>query len=150
MQLLLETAKYFLETSSIEFLQAANELTPLILPHFTAVCPMDDSNPLVSFGYHTQINFPNVSQTSSNQQVGSTRWVGDMTSIQMKASAFLVREEGFNAKAFAIPGTGFLSQSHIGDQINRLLAVSTPSDDNQNRTISIATSGKERQSPGCK
>jgi hypothetical protein len=55
---------------------------------------MDDSNPLVSFGYHAQINDPNVSQTSSNQQTGHTGWVGDMAFVQMEAPTFLVGEEG--------------------------------------------------------
>jgi hypothetical protein len=62
-------------------------------------------------------------------------WVGDVTFVQMEATAFLVGEEGFNPKSFAIPVTGFLRQGHIGDQVNRLLAVSTPPGHNKNWAI---------------
>ncbi len=82
---------------------------------------MDDDDPLVSFGYHAQINNPNVSQTSSQQQTGHSLWVSNVVLLQMEATIFLVGKEGFNPKPFPIPVAGFLGQSHIGDQINRLL-----------------------------
>src|SRR5690606_21591518 len=106
---------------------------------------MDDSNPLVSFGYHAQINYPNVSQTSSYEQAGHARWVGNMTFVQMEAPTLLVGEEGFNAKASTIPVTGFFSQGHIGDQVNRFLRVFTPPSHNQNRAMGVLSDIDIRQ-----
>lgn len=86
--------------------------TQLKQTQITPIRPMDNGYPLVFLGNCTQIDDPNVSQTSGYQQTGNTLWVRDMALLQMKATTFLVRKEGFNPEALPIPVTRFLSQVH--------------------------------------
>ena len=62
-------------------------------------------------------------------------WVRNMALVEMKAAAFLVREKGFNPKSFLIKVTSFLSQFHIGKQVNRRFCFFTPPRYCQNRAI---------------
>jgi hypothetical protein len=119
--------------------------TQLKQTQITPVGAMGDSYPAVSFGYDTQINDPNVSQTSGYQQAGNPLWVKDMALLQMEATTFLVGEKGFNAKSFPVSVTSFFSQSHIGDQINRLFGVPTPPSHDENRTIFVLSNEDIRQ-----
>jgi hypothetical protein len=119
--------------------------TQLKQTQITAVGAMDDGHPLVSFGYHIQVNHPNVSQTSGYQQTGHSLWVRNVALLQMEAATFLVGEEGFNSKPFAIPVAGFLGQGHIGDQINWLLRIFPPPSNDPNWAIFILSNKDIRQ-----
>ena len=59
---------------------------------------MDDSNPLIPFGNHAQIDDPNVSQTGGYEQTGQTLWVRDKTLMEVEAATFLVRDVYDNLK----------------------------------------------------
>ena len=58
-----------------------------------------------------------------------------MRFVQMEASAFLVREKGFDAESFGIKVAGNLGSIHIRDQIQRRFAPFTPTTDDHNGTI---------------
>ena len=102
----------------------------------TTVCPMNDRDPVVMLGLDTQKYDPDIGQTSSYQQTCHALWVRDMALMQMKAPAFLVREKGLNAKAFAVPIASFFSQLQIGNQENRFFITFSPPGNDQNRAVS--------------
>jgi hypothetical protein len=50
----------------------------------------------------------------------------EITPIQLKAAAFLVRKQGFDVSAFLVPPTGFIPINQIGHQIQGLVIARTP------------------------
>ena len=75
----------------------------------TTVSAMNDLDPIISFSNHTQIDDPDVGQTSSDQQASQTLWIGDVTFMQVEPSALLVGKEGFDAVPFGVPVTSAAS-----------------------------------------
>jgi hypothetical protein len=79
---------------------------------------MNDLDPAILFGNHTQVDNPDVSQASGNEQAGQTEWVRDVTFVQVETSAFLVREGNCSAR-WDSTGLkerwieGFTIQSHL-------------------------------------
>ena len=49
-----------------------------------------------------------------------------MALVNMKASAFLVGEEGFNPKSSPIIATGLIGILQVGDQKNRFFITASP------------------------
>src|SRR3954451_19538137 len=58
-----------------------------------------------------------------------------MRFLQMEPATFLVREKGFNPKAFGIQPTRLFSDTHIADQIQRVMIALRPTTDEHNRPI---------------
>lgn len=61
-----------------------------------AISAMNDGAPTLEMSLDTEIDDPDVSQASGNQNSGNTLWIADMALVETKATAFLVGEEGFN------------------------------------------------------
>ena len=57
---------------------------------------MNDGAPALEMSLDTEVDDPDISQASSNQNPGDPLRVADMALIEAKATAFLVGEEGFN------------------------------------------------------
>jgi len=58
-----------------------------------------------------------------------------MAFMEMETTRFLVREEGFDTEAFAIPEIGFFNEFHVGDQIDRMFVFGIPPGNCQNGAI---------------
>ena len=71
-----------------------------------AVSPMDDSYPVILLGHGTEKHDPDVRQAGSDHQPRQLQRVGQMALVQVKATALLVGEEGFNGKPLGIPEAG--------------------------------------------
>jgi hypothetical protein len=52
-------------------------------------------------GQSAQVDDPQVRQAGRDEQPAEARGIGQMTEMQMKAAAFLVREQGFHINTFA-------------------------------------------------
>ena len=85
--------------------------TQLEQAQIAAVWAMDDCHPFLFLGNDTQIDDPNVSQAGGNEQARHTFRLRDMTFVQMKTPAFLVRKEGSDAEPLGIPVTDFFRQT---------------------------------------
>jgi len=77
---------------------------------------MNDLDPIFSEGHQTQINDPQICQTRCNHQNAQTVWIGQMTFIEIKPTAFLIGEKGFNLKALFLPINCLIRQFEISDQ----------------------------------
>jgi len=102
---------------------------------------VNNLDPVVPLGNHAQIDDPDISQASRNQQAGQARRIRDMTFVQIEAAALLVGEESFNPVAFGVPVTSFFGQFHIRDQVNRIFVSSLPPGDGQHRAVGLKGEG---------
>ena len=66
-----------------------------------------------------QTNHPHVGQTRGDQQAAQTRWLSQVTLVDMKAATFLVREESLDAKAPPVKVSGPASSRQRSDQKKR-------------------------------
>jgi hypothetical protein len=74
----------------------------------TAVTTMEDPYPSLFHAYRTQRDNPNIGSTRSNEQAREPLRIGKMRLMQMKASTFLVREQGFSPKSLGVQATRLL------------------------------------------
>lgn len=68
-----------------------------------AIRPMNDFDPVISHGQRAQENDPDVGQRGGDHQARQPSGIRQVTLVQMKAAAFLIRKEGLDAEAFGIP-----------------------------------------------
>ena len=64
-----------------------------------------------------------------------------MRFMNVKPSAFLVREKRFNTEALCIPATGVLGVHHITEQVQRLLIPLRPTTEHHHWTIGLPSQG---------
>ncbi|MCB0204484.1 MAG: hypothetical protein KDH89_06660, partial [Anaerolineae bacterium] len=62
--------------------------TQLEEAQIAAISAMNDSAPAMEMSLDTEIDDPDVSQASGNQNSGNTLWVADMALVETKATAF--------------------------------------------------------------
>jgi hypothetical protein len=74
----------------IEQIQAKAKKTQV-----TSVGAMDDLDPAIPFGNHTQIHDPDIGQAGCDHQTRQSRRIRDVTLVQVESPAFLIGEEGF-------------------------------------------------------
>ena len=77
---------------------------------------MNYLEPIISNGEDAQIDDPQIGQTSGNHQDAQALWIRQMAFVEIKPTAFLVGEKGFDLKTFFVPINGFVRQFEIGDQ----------------------------------
>lgn len=98
---------------------------------------MDYTDPAFGQGHTAQVDDPEIGQASGDHQSHQSLGVGQMTLMQVEATAFLVSEEGLDAEALAIPGTGLGGVADIGDQVERLGVAFFPPADQLHRAIGV-------------
>lgn len=69
---------------------------------------------------------PDISQASSNQHAAKTNGIGKMALVNVKATAFLVGEEGFDLEAAAIKTAGLIRIGQVGNQEDGFFVATTP------------------------
>jgi hypothetical protein len=77
---------------------------------------MDEANPILSKSFDTQINNPQISQARRNHQRTQAFRIRQMTFMEVKSAAFLVRKEGFDLKPFMVAIASFVRQLEIRHQ----------------------------------
>src|SRR3990172_10486755 len=77
---------------------------------------VDQANPVLSGCNKTEVNDPQIGQTSRNHQCAQTFRFRQMTFMEVKSAALLVGKEGFDLEAFFVPITGFATQFKVGHQ----------------------------------
>jgi len=102
---------------------------------------MDQGDIALLLGKSTQIDDPDVRQAGSNEDAGQACWVSNMTLVELEAATFLVREEGFNAHAFAIPVANLVGQSQIGDEKDRCWVGFVPPEHDGDGTVGLLAEG---------
>ena len=60
-----------------------------------------------------------------------------MTFMEVKPTAFLIEEEGFNTEAFFVPMAGFVGQVEIGDQVDGFDIPLLPPGDHRHGAIAF-------------
>ena len=59
----------------------------------TPVGSVDDFDPVISFGEHSQVNDPDISQACCDHESGEARRVRDVALVEVEAPAFLVEKK---------------------------------------------------------
>lgn len=77
-------------------------------------------------GINTQINDPEIGQTSGEQKPMQAFGIGEMAFIEMKSSAFRVREKSFDQESFAVQLTNLGLVGEVAEQIDRFLILLFP------------------------
>jgi len=103
------------------------EIAPLIA--------MDDLFPAVPQGVRSEVDDPEVGKRCGDQESAQTRRVREVALVQMKSSAFLIREQCLNLEPLPIPTAGFFSRGHVRDEMDRLFAVSSPPGDGEKWSV---------------
>ena len=101
--------------------------------------------PLVAQRQHAQVDDPNIGQTRCHHQAGEPFRFTQVALVQMKATTFLIGEEGFNPKTLPIPIAGFALEFHVGQEINRLGIRALPPGNRMNRSVVPLAQGHVRQ-----
>jgi len=72
----------------------------------------------VVLGNHLQAlaDHPNIGKTSGNQQTADASRIGQVTLVNVEASAVLVGKEGFNSKTSPIISASQIGVLHVGDE----------------------------------
>ena len=100
--------------------------TELEQAEIAAICAVNDTMEAGFHGQGTEIDDPEISQASSQHQMSDTSRVRQMAFVKMEATAFLVREEGFDVKSFLISLAGFIRRVEIGDEVDGVFAAPPP------------------------
>src|SRR5690349_18291236 len=79
----------------------------------TAAATMDQSKPARLLDLRAPADQPDIAQTGGYHQSAKPCWIAEVRMRQVKASALLVGEEGFDAVALAIIAECLFSQVHI-------------------------------------
>ena len=77
---------------------------------------MNYLDPIFSNGDDAQIDDPQIGQTGGDHEDTQALWIRQMAFVEIKPTAFLVGEKGFDLKTFFVPINGFVRQFEIGDQ----------------------------------
>lgn len=91
-----------------------------------------------SHGSNAEVDDPQVRQASGDHQSCQALGVGQVTFMQIKASVFLVAEEGFDLEAFFVAVPGLIRQVKVGDKINRFRVAFVPNGHDSDWAISQA------------
>ncbi len=129
-------AKTLFATHYHELTQLA-DLLPGVRNYNVAVSAMDHLDPLLAQSGQTQVDDPPIGQASRDQQSAQALRIGQMTFMEVKTATFLIREEGFDAKAFFVPVAGFIRQGEIGDQKDGRCVALLPPGNHRDRAIAF-------------
>ena len=110
----------------------------------TAVRAMDNLDPAIPLGDHTQVDDPDVGQASRDHQPGQALWIRDVALVQVESSALLIGEESLNSEPFGVPVAGFWHQFHVGHQVDGCFVSALPPGDDQHRAVGFVVSSAER------
>jgi hypothetical protein len=90
------------------------------------ICSVDLALPSVPEGQYSESNDQVVGKKGSHQQAIDALGIREVTLLQIKSAAFLIRKAGLDFEAFSVKAAGFIRTGYVCHQVYGFLAVLSP------------------------